>query len=60
MNWIPCSVTLPPNGVPVRTKIDDACGVRNEQVLVLKGKLWFHQDLTMYVYYTPTHWKALR
>lgn len=41
------------------TKIDDECGVRNEQTLIRKGNLWFFPDESMYVYYTPTHWKPL-
>lgn len=45
-----------PEGKPVMTKIDDQNGPRNEQVLVRKGRLWFYPDMSMYVYYTPTHW----
>jgi hypothetical protein len=39
------------------TKIDDERGVRNEQTLKRQGRLWFYPDDSMYVYYTPTHWK---
>lgn len=45
-----------PEGVPVRTKIDDARGVRNHAVLKRSGRLWFVPDGSMYVYYTPTHY----
>jgi len=48
---------LPKAGSEVFTKIDDANGVRNKQILVRKRNLWFTQDLSMYVYYTPTHWQ---
>jgi len=46
-----------PQGVVVETKIEDEDGVRNETDLVLKGNLWFFPDGSMYVYYTPTHWR---
>ena len=48
--------TLPPERVVVKTKIDDDKGIRNEQLLVRSGKLWFFPEGDMYVYYTPTHW----
>lgn len=48
---------LPPEGVVVETKIDDADGVRNEQPLQRIGGLWFTPDKAMYVYYRPTHWR---
>lgn len=46
-----------PENVEVMTKIDDADGVRNEFTLKRSGNLWFYPDGSMYVYYTPTHWK---
>lgn len=58
--WVEVVKELPPEGVYVSTKIDDADGVRNEQILKLRGRLWFCADngqSEMYVYYTPTHWK---
>lgn len=48
-----------PENVPVRTKIDDGKGVRNEQILKRQGRLWYYADGSMYVYYTPTHWMPL-
>ena len=51
--WSPAH--LAPEGVVVRTKIDDANGVRNEGELKRRGRLWFLPDGSMYVYYTPTH-----
>ena len=50
---------LPPEGVVVTTKIDDENGVRNEQKQQRKGNLWWTPDGSMYVYYTPTHWRFL-
>jgi hypothetical protein len=58
-DWIRCSEKLPPEGVTVETKIDDEHGVRNEQPMRRRGRLWFFTDDSMYVYYTPTHWRAL-
>jgi hypothetical protein len=55
--WIPTAERLPPDGVPVDTKIDDGKGVRNEQQLTRQGRLWFAPDGSMYVYYQPTHWR---
>lgn len=46
-----------PEGVVVQTKIDDGRGVRNEGKLLRRGRLWWLPDGTMYVYYTPTHWR---
>jgi hypothetical protein len=58
--WIEVSKQPPPDGVIVDTKIDDANGCRNEQKLKRQGRLWFVPDGSMYVYYTPTHWKEAR
>ena len=57
MDWILCTQELPKEDVVVKTKIDDNRGVRNEQELKRKGRLWFFPAGSMYVYYTPTHWK---
>lgn len=49
---------LPPIGEVVETKIDDKKGMRNEQQLKRGGgRLWFVPDGSIYVYYTPTHWR---
>ncbi len=56
MEWQPASTA--PEGVEVMTKIDDKDGVRNVQPLTRQRNLWFYPDMSMYVYYTPTHWKA--
>jgi hypothetical protein len=48
---------LPPENVVVVTKIIDEEGERNEARLKRKGNLWWLEDGSMYVYYTPTHWR---
>lgn len=55
MDWQPISTA--PNGVVVETKIDDGQGVRNITTLKRQGRLWFFPDMSMYVYYEPTHWR---
>ena len=57
MNWQ--TTDTAPEKVPVMTKIDDQNGCRNEQALTRQGRLWFYPDMSMYVYYTPTHWKPI-
>jgi hypothetical protein len=60
MKWQPISTA--PEGREVWTKIDDKDGVRNEQTLTRRGRLWFtdtNDGVGMYVYYTPTHWRPL-
>lgn len=56
--WVSVNESLPEDGVVVDTKIDDDGGVRNTQLLKRQGRLWFFRDGSMYVYYTPTHWRA--
>jgi hypothetical protein len=46
-----------PVGDVVETKIDDGRGERNLCLLTRQGSLWFIPDGSMYVYYTPTHWR---
>lgn len=58
MTWQP--IETAPEGVIVKTKIDDALGPRNETTLVREGRLWFFPDRSMYVYYKPTHWMPAR
>ena len=57
LDWPPITSTEPPEGVEVMTCISDALGVRNVQSLVRRGRLWFFPDMSMYVYYTPTHYQ---
>lgn len=58
MEWIRIKEKLPPEGVVVETKIDDRKGCRNVGKLKREKNLWFLQDGSMYVYYTPTHWRV--
>lgn len=55
--WIPVKEKLPPERQSVLTKIDDEKYSRNEQCLIYYKNHWFFPDMSMYVYYTPTHWK---
>lgn len=55
--WNNTNYSKPNQGWIVDTKIDDSNGIRNEQKLVYKNGRWWHTDMKMYVYYTPTHWK---
>lgn len=59
--WIACKDSLPPVSALVKTKIDDEHGVRNEQTLCFHNNLWWTGEGgdAIYVYYSPTHWKAL-
>jgi len=56
-NWISVKDALPEIYEVVDTKIDDEYGIRNEAKLYRTGSLWHLKDGSMYVYYTPTHWK---
>ena len=53
-------ISTAPEDTTVMTKIDDQNGLRNEQRLKRRGKLWFFPDMSMYVYYAPTHWRPLK
>lgn len=55
--WERTDDALPPEGLSVETKIDDADGLRNGCTLQRRGRFWFTPDGAMYVYYTPTHWR---
>lgn len=57
--WIKTSDQLPPEERAVETKIDDGKFIRNQTRLFRKGNLWFLESGSMYVYYTPTHWRYL-
>lgn len=56
-DWISISEHMPPESQIVDTKIDDEKGIRNETQLVFSNGLWWFPDKSMYVYYSPTHWK---
>lgn len=55
--WINVNDLMPPRDVDLLTKIDDEKGQRNEAVLRFHSNLWWLPDMSMYVYYSPTHWK---
>jgi hypothetical protein len=55
--WIRVDERLPDERIAVETKIDDGDGVRNVGKLKCQGHLWFFEDMSMYVYYRPTHWR---
>lgn len=57
--WIKCSDQMPAEGKIVMTKLHDFVSCRNEQKLIYKDGLWWFSDMSMYVYYTPTHWKFI-
>lgn len=57
MEWISVNRLLPKEGEVVETKIDNSEGVRNISLLKRRKGLWFFPDGSMYVYYTPTHWR---
>lgn len=57
--WIAVTEQAPPRDVEVETKIDDGRGCRNQTTLKLHGNLWFFPDMSMYIYYSPTHWRHL-
>ena len=57
MVWEPASGA--PEGAIVMTKIDDARGARNEGPLVRRGNMWWQPDGSIYVYYSPTHWRPM-
>lgn len=59
IEWRSVQEQLPPENEVVYTRIDDGLGIRNEAPLKRHGRLWFLQDGSMYVYYTPTHWKPI-
>lgn len=58
-HWIGSREFLPPENKVVETCIYDHKGRRNQQPLQRRGNLWYVEDGSMYVYYTPTHWREL-
>lgn len=56
MNWYKIENVKPPLDIIIKTKIDDGKHITNEQSLIFDGKLWWHIDKSMYIYYQPTHW----
>lgn len=54
--WKKITDEHPPTKRVIKTKISDENGDRNEKELILDNKLWWLPDMSMYVYYAPTHW----
>lgn len=54
--WKPITENEPAQDQVVLTRIDDDLGSRNEVRLRRHGRLWFFPDMSMYVYYVPTHY----
>jgi len=57
--WISVKECRPPENEEVETKIDDQRGIRNVTTLKLHNNLWWFPDMSMYIYYCPTHWRKL-
>lgn len=57
--WVNVNDKLPPDDFTVDTIIFDREGDRNHQKLKRRDNLWFFPDGSMYVYYTPTHWREI-
>ncbi len=57
--WKKITITAPPLRFVVETIVSDENGNRNEQRLKFDGKPWWLPDGSMYVYYTPTHWRYI-
>jgi len=55
--WQP--IATAPEGVEVETAIIDKHGQRNTQNAARSGALWFGAGMTIYFYYTPTHWREV-
>lgn len=56
-DWIPVGAELPPIGVVVETKVDDADGVRSECLLGLNGYGWYEYGGNWFAVAIPTHWR---
>ncbi len=59
ITYTPEGVSSAPENVPLLTIISDEKGLRNEAVLTRRGGVWCYPDMSMYVYYTPTHFKEV-
>lgn len=55
--WRRIDTQPPPQDTVVETKILDYRGERNIADLKLVDRLWWLPDGSMYIYYTPTHWR---
>jgi hypothetical protein len=50
---------LTPQEQILETCIIEDGKIRMEQCLIKKGNLWWFTDMSMYVYYTPTHYRTI-
>jgi hypothetical protein len=61
--WIAVTHDLPPIGLLVKTRVDDAVDGPDKKKRLLKrhGRhgLWFYPDESMPTDYTPTHWRRI-
>ena len=55
--WISVKEMLPPEHIPVETKIDDENGERNNCILMRYKSFWMYPENMVHVYYAPTHWR---
>lgn len=55
--WNQTACSLPPENIVIETKISDCYGERNICDLIRIGNLFYQEDMKMYVYYLPTHWR---
>jgi hypothetical protein len=53
------TISSAPDGVEVETAIIDERGQQNTQNVTRSGSLWFGAGMTIYFYYTPTHWRVV-
>lgn len=55
MKWISVKDAVPTHGRPVMVLTPGG----DIRTLVHQDGLWFLEDMSMYVYFTPTHWQEL-
>lgn len=51
--WLQVSNCQPPQDIVIETNTEAG----QQQDLVLKDRLWWLSDMSMYVYYQPTMWR---
>lgn len=53
--WTRTDWRLPPSGATVEVVTPGG----DQRVLVYESDLWWLPDQSMYVYFTPTHWRSV-
>lgn len=48
-----------PEGQILETCVIQGSDIRMQQRLIKKKNLWWHTDMSMYVYYIPTHYRLV-